>query len=354
MIQGYLTDILDDSPYSFAQGKENLISGGGYSMVQGFDVTISGRQTLAQGYDITLAPYIGGSSGSANNYTNLAQGSNITLYSLFGGYNLVQGYNIQTAYASYGTYASLLQGAYLDVPYAWYSIVQGTTITANSFGCLISGQSMDVTGHLSLFQGADHTTTGVGYITQCFVQGNGIALGGSEVRQSFVQGRHSNMYASRAFAQGAFCDVQRDDQKTWGSNRGSQFSRGTAQSSKIIKHVATTDAAQTTLITLDLEEDKTYSLRIMVAAHDTTTDDESACFSLSHGLARRNTGGSAVLAEADSAGEVILTAASIGTDSLTWGCKLVESGNDILLEVIGSATDRIEWCADFEFVEVKG
>jgi hypothetical protein len=165
----------------------------------------------------------------------------------------------------------------------------------------------------------------------------------------FLQGRDNTISSAidRAFGQGRFVKITRDDQKTWGSNRGVL---GAAQTSKIVKHVQTTTASQITLLTFDLEEDKTYSIKINIAARNTTTTTEGASFILAQAVAYRDTAGSAVLVGSP----VALTRADTGGGSVNLLADLASSGNNLLLRVTGEAGQTYEWCADFEFVEVAG
>jgi len=384
LVQGDGNTVGVDVKHAFAQGSYNTIAGStrdcfaqGYrntvsesqSMAQGHRITIPGRQTFAQGYDITLTPSYGGSFNTTYYYSNLVQGANITLYSYGYGCNLVQGYKISTDYAGGGpfglggAYSSIIQGNNIDASVSWYSIVQGRSVSAYCFGSLVQGDNSDVFCGLSLFQGHSHTTTG--YATRNLVQGTLIKLYGADVvnpsgsngiQNSLLQGAYHTITGSRTFAQGISCDVPRDDQKTWGSNRGGQsIPNGEAQSSKMVKHVRTTDAIPTTLVTLDLEEDKSYAISVMVIARDNNDDDESACFSLDKALAYLDTGGSVTLVGSDTSGSVTLTAVSSGVKSDTWDVTLEEelTSNSIVLKVAGSA-DVVNWCADFNFVEVKG
>jgi hypothetical protein len=173
---------------------------------------------------------------------------------------------------------------------------------------------------------------------------------------SFVQGYRCRIallpagLVHRAFCQGEWAEAIRDDQKTWGSNRPAA-AFGLAQSSKIIKHVQTADAVQTTLATLDLEQDKTYSIRVNLTARRTDADGDNASFVLAQALAYRDTAGAAVLAGSP----VALTLVSIGASAAGWLADLASSGNNILLRVTGAAAPVVvEWCADIEFVEVAG
>jgi hypothetical protein len=112
----------------------------------------------------------------------------------------------------------------------------------------------------------------------------------------------------------------------------------------------TTDNVQTTFITLDLVEDKSYSIKINMSVWNTTTANEGASFILTQAFAYRSTGGSAVLVGSP----VSLTRLDSGGGSVNLLADLVSSGNDLLLRVTGETGETYEWCCNFDFVEVSG
>jgi hypothetical protein len=284
-IQGYNNRVFRDSPQTFVQGLDNSI--GGYT---GFG---QGRNNFLYGY----ACFVQGGGNYAGNSADPAY------ISVQGGLNTVSG----------RVGATFVQGA-----------------GNNVYG----GASGPLDFHSNFIQGVYNTIGVVSTLapTTCFLQGRDNTISSA---------------IDRAFGQGRFVKITRDDQKTWGSNRGVL---GAAQTSKIVKHVQTTTASQITLLTFDLEEDKTYSIKINIAARNTTTTTEGASFILAQAVAYRDTAGSAVLVGSP----VALTRADTGGGSVNLLADLASSGNNLLLRVTGEAGQTYEWCADFEFVEVAG
>jgi hypothetical protein len=285
-VQGYNNRVFRDSPQTFAQGKDNQI--GGYT-------------TFGQGRNNYMHAYASFVQGG----TNIGGHSGDPAYLfLQGGYNTISGYMGST----------FVQGG-------------SNNIYGPSSGGSLSREANFIQGFDNTFGASSSTSP-----TVCF-----------------IQGRDNNVSSAidRAFGQGRFVKITRDDQKTWGSNRSVL---GAAQSSKIVKHLQTTSASQTTIITLDLEEDKAYSIKGNIAARNTTTNAEVASFIINQAIAYRDTAGAAVLVGSP----VPLTRLDSGGGATSWLADLASSGNNILLRVTGDSTDTVEWCADFEFVEVAG
>jgi hypothetical protein len=207
--------------------------------------------------------------------------------------------------------------------------------------CIIVGQQSIIWGNNSVCVGANNSCKGDDSLTfgsSAFVQGNG----------SFVQGNNSHAISDRTFVQGRSARATREDQKSWGSN--SNFSQGYAQKSRMVKFLSTLNNTESTLVFLDLEQDKTYAIRLLVSARNTTTNAESAAFELNSALAYRDASGAAVLIN----NPIAISGINSGGGSVDWSASLMNSGNNVLLRVIGDTSDTIRWLADFEFVEVHG
>ena len=102
----------------------------------------------------------------------------------------------------------------------------------------------------------------------------------------------------------------------------------------------------------DLEQNKAYSLvSLNLVAFTKDSLDEAASFFLAQALVYRNTGGSAKLRPASTI--PFIRVDSGGASSTTWTANLVENGNDVDVEVKGALLD-VDWCLDFNFVEVLG
>lgn len=329
---GWYVHVVPD--FSFAQGQAIYCTEAGASakciFMQGDTITVSGtnvRNCFTQGNDLNL--------------------------NVIGGECFFQGRNVKTGGA--GTTG-------LNVCFAQGDNIQFTTASGTGYATRVFAHGSSHTFNLgsipslreSFFQGQSHTFSTGAYGSSLFIQGSTITISNS-VSFAFAQGTQITLDGcSRAFAQGRYAHVTRDDQKTWGSNRALL---GGAQSSKLIKHTFTTNATQTTIATLDLEEDKTYSIRVHVTARNTTTNAESATWVLTLAMAYRDTAGAAVLQGGNinfNTAGAIVTRSNTGGDAATWDVDLNVSTNDILLQVTGDTTDRLEWIATMEFDEVAG
>jgi hypothetical protein len=332
---------------SFAAGTGSAAPGA-HSFAQGGGCSAEGYQSFAQGRNCSATS---GGDTYADYHGAFAQGydcHSVGSYGIF-----TQGFH---CYISGQT--SFAQGArcYIETG---LSFAQGYGIelidTGFSRHIFAQGESHTTSGSMIFVQGAYHTVTGVG--TQgtkggIFAQGKGIIITGN---YNFAQGYYGSITSNRSFFQGSGCKVTRDDQKTWGSNRGinppsSSITWGKAQSSKLVKHTFTINATPVALATLDLEVDKSYVIQVKVVARNTITNTETASFVLAQATAYRDTAGSAVLVGSP----VTLAGQDSGGGAAAWSVELASSGNNILLNVTGDATDRVEWCCDFEFVEVAG
>jgi hypothetical protein len=227
---------------------------------------------------------------------------------------------------------------------------------------LAQGWSHNITGSWNIAQGRDNYIYGDNNFLQGYdnnVRGSYSFAQGKYCRPNGAPGNYSNHNLvqgeqiigshgiQRCFAQGRNISIPRDDQKIWGSNRDTAV--GDAQKSRMVKHEFTLDDTPTALVTLDLEADKIYAIRILASAINADTADEVATFSLDRASAYINSGGDAVLIE----GDTLLDSSDSGTLGWTMELRTRTTSPEVILEVTGDPGDRIEWCADFEFVEVK-
>ena len=331
--------------YSQAFGRDiTLANGADYTFAAGRYLTISGSAyQFAQGRGITLL---------ANTRYGMAQGATISgrVYNGF-----LQGYDLNIGTVSYAQKNILIQGHDIDwglTSASYQCFAQGRDIRGYGYNymAMVQGRDIHVTGFkYSMAQGYTIRVGTGTYNSQLdvFAQGVSINVGQTaNLTQVFAQGRNLVMEGSRTFAQGTHVTVPRDDQKSWGSNRGVASA---AQFSKLIKHIQTTNATQTTIATLDLEVDKTYALRAIVTARRTDANGDDASFILTQGTAYRDVAGAAVLAGSPKA----LTK-EIAAGAATYAVDIASSGNNILLRVTGAAVNTVEWCAVLEFVEVLG
>jgi hypothetical protein len=392
MVQGYDNRVYNTSFRVFCQGGGNrgsnvergLIQGLSNTVTNSIDVLVQGNSCVAtntknafvQGafsrvVHSTIAP-------AYNGY--FAQGNSARIYNTpstatgFAGTGAVftQGRTTITRDSS----QVFNQGSVQDVQDCWGVLAQGAyCVLGDSNTIFAQGQfARAYNSNASFVQGNDLTaqTASYSFLQGYFIESSRVvssfnqgqrnilrATGASFITDSFAQGTHNwirhavtTTPISRAFVQGRGGQVFRDDQKTWTANRyDTSGVRGDAQSSHIIKWVETSDATTTTLATLDLEEDKSYSLKANLIARRTDVNGDNASFVLAQALAYRDTAGAAVLI----GGPVALTSSTVGASAATWAASLVASGNDILLQVTGAAGPvTVEWCGDLEFVEVAG
>ena len=103
------------------------------------------------------------------------------------------------------------------------------------------------------------------------------------------------------------------------------------------------------MITLDLAADTAYFIDVSLVVRNTTADTDDAIGYLATPiLARRNASGGAVLITDPQA----LTLVKAGASALA--SRLYTSGNNIILEVTGTAVAQFNWLAELKFVERKG
>lgn len=347
-------NITSDCEDSFAQGDRVDIASTNSGSIALFG---QGERVTLTGYNACFVQgkYVSVTGTAGNNLATFAQGSVITATNV-GGFNLIQGGVLDLNLGD--GYGNLIQGAdhTLTGGSIYKTFIQGIDNDTNSGDvdkCMMQGQNNTISGpaencfaqgeshdidpvNNSFAQGDNHNIEANG----CFAQGRDHSMNAD---YSFAQGYNNRCYQARTFTQGVYASAYRADQKSWGSNR--QDSRGDAQSSKIIKHVQTTDATPTTLLSFNTQDDKCYSIRVNVAARSSTVQTENASFAISQVLANNN-GGTLTLTGAP----VSLT--KIESVVVLWTVQLIQSGTDIVVQVTGAGANTIEWCCDFEFVEV--
>jgi hypothetical protein len=362
---------------TFAQGYGHTITSATSVLVQGYPNSVTSnhpnnriRDALVQGENNTIYTtkdinniFIQGEGNSATEISQtFIQGSNCSVTSGGGGFDscFLQGLDVSAhsgnrgsfaqGWNIYGTgYASFMQGYNLradagPTPSHYSCLTQGAYNYINGYtGCLTQGFRITLSGASTYtsVQGGRHTLTHL--LHSSFIQGSRIETT-DQTRYSFAQGMNIDISGDRVFAQGTNIAVSRDDQKTWGSNVTG------AHKSRIVKWATTSSATPINIVTLDLEEDKSYGLQTLLIARNTITNTETASFKLVQATAYRDSAGTAILVS----GPVALTRDDSGGGAATWSARILASGNNILLEITGDATDFVRWCADFEFVEVAG
>jgi len=341
LISGLSNTVSDD--HSLVVGKNNVVTADavsypslGYNVAIGYGNTITGdlvgafqaRWNLAWGYQ--NQPHgIGCMAWGWNNY---AQNN----YSwAIGGGNKVY----PVAGDTWGSYSFAF--GYVNTSYGSYNF---------TFGAKHSIAGASGNNHNIAF-GYDNRTVNTSYThTYNFLVGlnNDVGTTGASSFNLVVGNTNVISVGTSSAIIGSYCGTARSQQFILGSNRTGSV--GAAQNSVITRYIQTTSAAQTTLITLDLEEDKAYSIRANIVVRNTTTNSECASYVLDQAIAYRDTAGAAVLIGSP----VALTGSNTGGGSTAWSVDLAASGNDILLRVTGDGSDTLEWCGTLEFVEVAG
>lgn len=354
---GYAMDVLDEGGQAgFAQGQEcRMRASGGFA--QGQDANVNGGQAVfAQGVSVTCDIYATGGTPYGGIRGVFAQGYNIN----FSAYNedeirgaFIQGsdcflYSYEYQADGSGALGTFVQG-YACISWGRAEFIQGNGATSGGFGSLsfanfAQGESVSVFegSSANFLQGLDSVAGDSQSVVGTFSQGSDCSTDGN---YSFAQGRRSRAHGARSFARGQSATSYRDDQISWGSNRVGEPAR--AQSAWINKHIQTTDATPTNIITLDLSQDYAYKLTAHIIARNTTTNGENSNFVIRDLLAYRDTAGAAVLVGSP----VALTEVQTGTDTIS--ARILSSGNNLLLEVTGN-TDTYEWLAQLEWLEVRG
>ena len=165
---------------------------------------------------------------------------------------------------------------------------------------------------------------------------------------NFAQGNACQAFGKATFAQGISAVANRFGQRTWGAGFGVGVSRG--QKSRIVFSSGSISDVEETLVMLDLDQDRVYAIKGMVSAKNTNTNTEVAIFEIPLSMAFRDTGGSAVLVNSP----IALSGINSGGGSTAWSARLVSSGNNVLLQVTGDASDLVYWVSDLEFLEARG
>lgn len=353
--QGQELDVLDEGGQNaFAQGQEcrNRAEAG---FVQGNNVNINGGQAVfAQGAESTVDIYATGGAPYSGIRGIFLQGYNCQ----FTAYNedeirgaFVQGsdcvlYSYEYQADGSGGLGTFVQG-YACISWGKSEFIQGTNCESGGFGNsgesnFAQGSDVSIDGSGNFAQGLDCSAGSTSTVTATFAQGQDCETDGN---YSFAQGRSAKAHGDRSFARGRSATSYRDDQTSWGSNRIGEPNR--AQFAWINKHVQTTDATPTNVITLDLVQDYAYKLEVHIIARNTTNNGENSNFVVRDALAYRDTAGAAVL----SGSPVALTEVQTGTDTIS--ARILSSGNNILVEVTGNA-DTYEWLVHAKWIEVRG
>jgi len=352
---------LSSSPLS-TSGTNLIQTGRGNTAFSIENSVILGVNNSIDTYKYSSEPYFAQSNfvaGSGNTlynnnswvtYGNFIQGQQITC--AYGRASFIQGVNIN-APIDFDT--SFCQGRDINIlDNSFYNLIQGTdhSISGVNRGVLVGQDIAIVTNCANIVLAglrieANGAINAVGVGTDVEIVGSQNLIVGLNQKiigdNNIAVGSNADITGSNCIAHGASAGAIRDDQRAFGH-------RYTAQKSFMVKYLETTSAFETTLVTLDLEEDKTYGIRLLASVKNTTTDDQSASFELSNALAYRNTSGAAVLAN----DPIAISGIAFGPGAHAWEAKLMASGNDILLRVTGDTSDTLKWGVDFEFVEVRG
>lgn len=247
----------------------------------------------------------------------------------------------------YGLVGVFLQGKRnrVTVPYTKHSFAQGYRNYIKGLHNFAQGYYNQVLGGASppyysrrIFMQGQTNTMGayVGY--DIFMQGyNNYAYSFGSIRAVFLQGyeNRTGNGAHRTFAQGAYAYAKAPDQKVWGSNRTTGL--GDAQCSKLVKYLQTTNATTQNLAVIDTDTDKTYCVSFHIAARNTTTNGESAAFTMERALVYNDVG-AAVLVGAQSAATTPEEARLLGLWRLTCPVTTSVSGLPETLPILSSGS----------------
>lgn len=110
------------------------------------------------------------------------------------------------------------------------------------------------------------------------------------------------------------------------------------------KEVSTTDATQTTAMSLTLEDENTYHVEALVTAVQSTGANR-ASYRLA-GTVYRTGGGSATL-------QGTVTAVHSQESDANWDATLTVSGNDLRVSVTGVASTTIRWVASMQYLNTS-
>jgi len=230
---------------------------------------------------------------------------------------------------------TFVQGDSISASGAANSLTQGRNhiIVGSVNKC--TGSTNKINGEANSIHGTSNEVVG----DYCLIVGENNKIVGD---RSMALGFDCAISADDCFAQGNTASAIRDGQRAWGAFHG--------QYSAITDNTQTYAALEVSLITLNLIERHSYGIKILISANNMEAAGETATFELSNALAYRDTGGPAILVN----DPIAISGINSGGGSTTWEAKLMASGNDILLRVIGDAADQVRWAGNLEFAETLG
>jgi len=302
-----------------------------------------------------------------------------------------------------GTNAAIGKGTIAPTAAGENALAQGDNCVASANNSFAQGDACIASGESSFAQGRGNTaslpgtfvqginnydnysgpSTGYGYnfiqgrnnylyneYKNDFVQGEGNVLygefnstyyGGNFVQgknnraeyatYSFLQGYNNQIdEAARVFAQGQAAFVDQSDKKTWGSNRNVL---GGAQSSRLIRHVTTTNATTTNIASIRRQFPSnassgavTYGFRAVIVGRNTTTTADNVIYTLDRALAFVPTPTAVTLN-----GTPTFVQEATGGATAT-AAIIIASSSSILFRVTGVAGQTYQWVIDVHFLEV--
>jgi hypothetical protein len=331
---------LANANHSFASGNKVEVTGS-HSAGFGAYQYVAGQYSLSAGY----YNYANGNNqlavGFLNNlydqYSSAAIGNNNTIQPTGGGqFNFALGGDntIDGGAGAYETQACLAVGYSHSISYCQGSSVFG--INNESAGNSGFG-AFDRGNHNAVF-GTDNSAFGA----QGFIAGGQL----SAIDPNKAGGTGTQK-AIECFIHGTGVRIGRDYQKTWGSNKAD------CTNSKIVRYIQTIDATTTTLLTLNIDNGRAYSMRLQGAVREqvipSTGVNNSAAWDMSGILIYgdstdpRVVVGGGPTAPTNSAGAASAARISIIPDGVTRNC---------LVQVTGVAATDYRWCVTLEFTEV--
>jgi hypothetical protein len=324
--------------HSFASGNKVQVTGS-HSAGFGGNQYVAGQYSLSAGY----YNYANGNNqlavGFLNNlydqYSSAAIGNNNTIQPTGGGqFNFALGGDntIDGGAGAYETQACLAVGYSHTIAYSQGSSVFGINneSTGNSgFGAFDRGN------HNAVF-GTDNSAFGA----QGFIAGGQL----SAIDPNKAGGTGTQK-AIECFIHGTGVRIGRDYQKTWGSNKAD------ATNSKIVRYIQTVNDTTTTLLTLNIDNGRAYSMRLqgvvrqsgLGGINNSAAWDMPGILIYGDNIDPRIVIGGGDTAPTNSAGVASGARIRIIPDGITRNC---------LVQVTGIAATDYRWCVTLEFTEV--
>ncbi len=320
--------------FCMAQGQNNSSGAGGFAcFLQGYyNRNLWGSFALMQGWgNYCVASYSSVTVGEDNSIL----GDPSIAMVLVGADNQIFDYGISESSVVVG------EDNYLQSPYSMVCVGKANYAydSQGGWSTMLTGNSnvINSDARLGLIAGDSHTIS-------------------ADVVNFFAIGQSNKISQSNSGAHGGFCSTPSESQRALGSNRKSISADdanaidGPAQASDIVKWVKTTASAWVTIATVVLEQDKSYSMSVNITARRMGADDEAASFYKDQVLAYIDNTASGAVVQGDAVALTLLSTAIGNIASLT--AQVTASGDNVLVQVNGNASENHHWCCRVSMVEV--